>query len=114
MLCTSELCDGNLGRLQVPPRVLLQRRASSVASPNGNTEALLRSPRQSTDGTERAERRLSSAHGLQRNVLVPQSPPTMTDATGLVSWSAGPMRQSSSQGQAPISNNQCGLDKVLS
>ena len=63
-------------------------------------EALLKSPRQSTDGLERNDRSLASAHGLQRSVLLPQSSPTMTDATGLVSQPAGLMIQSSSLGQA--------------
>lgn len=76
--------------------MLLQRRASSVASPSGN-QGLLRSPRHSIDGGER-DRRPSSVRDLQRGDLKmgdlrAESSPTMTDATGLVTSSCASVLQ---------------------
>lgn len=69
---------------QEPARALLQRRASSIASPTAGIQGFLKSPRQSLDGAER-DRRGSSIPGHQRGAVMQQSSPTMTDATGLVS-----------------------------
>ena len=69
---------------QEPARALLQRRASSIASPRAGLQGFLRSPRQSLEGTER-DRRVGGMPDKQRGTPMPQSSPTMTDATGLVS-----------------------------
>ncbi len=82
--CVCKAVESQVYCPQEPARALLQRRASSIASPTAGIQGFLKSPRQSLDGAER-DRRGSSIPGHQRGAVMQQSSPTMTDATGLVS-----------------------------